>query len=232
MIARETNGYPPPPARSQDRRARESGSSSHVHAHSSAASSASSADAEHDPQHKEARANASDERPISETFQSAFAHVLEIADHIQTLFQVRADRARLAVRRSVMIGVALVLAAVALAPIIVGGSVLFTIGVAQSLTLLFGDRVWLGNLLGGTLILGSVAFFAWAVYARIAKRELRNKAAKYDHMQRVREARFGPSGPTEPQPSPLAGDGTRRSHAHGKQEATADGAQRSASAGE
>jgi len=92
----------------------------------------------------------------------------------------------------------------------VAGSVLFAVGVAQGLARLCGDRVWLGNLLSGTLILGSIALFAWAAYARIAKRELNDKTVKYARMQRQREARLGPSGTPKPQPSPVAADGKQR----------------------
>jgi len=212
MIARETNGYPPPPAGPHEGRARESGSSSHARAPSSAASSASSSESPDEARHGSERANdaRADRRPASESFESAFSHVVELADHVHTLFQVRADRAGLAVRRSVMIAVAIVLAAAALAPIIVAGSVLFAVGVAQGLARLCGDRVWLGNLLGGTLILGSIALLAGAAYARIAKRELNEKAAKYARMQRQREARLGPSGAPKPQPSAVAADGKQR----------------------
>ncbi len=214
MIARETNGYPPPPARPHDSRARESGSSSEIHARSNAASSASSGGSHDDGRREPSSANdVRVERPISESFQSAFSHVLEVVDHVQTLMQVRADRARIAVRRAVMIGVVIVLAAAALAPLIVGGSVLFTIGVAQSLTILFGDRAWLGNLIGGMLILGLVALCAWAGYARIARRDLAKKAAKYEHMRRVHEARFGPSAAAGPEPShAAAGRDPRSTH--------------------
>jgi hypothetical protein len=222
MIARDTNGYPPPPAGPHEGRARESGSSSDTRAQSSAVSSASSAEPHGEARpgeacHRSERANGAraDRRPASESLESAFSHAVELADHVHTLIQVRADRARIAVRRSVMIGVAIVLAAAALAPIIVGGSVLFTIGLAQSLTHFFGDRAWLGNLLGGALILGSIALCAWAAYARIARRELANKSAKYERMRREREVRFGPnpaaqprsSGAAQPQSAPTAAGG-------------------------
>jgi hypothetical protein len=132
-------------------------------------------------------------RPLSKTLQSAFLHVVEGTESVHALLQVRADRTRIAVRRSVMIAIASILAAAALAPLILGGAVLFTIGVSQSMTHWLGDRAWLGNLVGGALILGLVAAFAWAAYARVVRRDFAKKLAKYQRMQRERESRSGRS---------------------------------------
>jgi hypothetical protein len=176
MIAREETGHDHQADTPDDGRSRTSGSEGELGGRSSV-----------DPPSDRAG------RALSETLQSALLHVVEGAESVQALLQVRADRTRIAVRRSVMIAIASILAAAALAPLILGGAVLFTIGVSQSVTHWLGDRAWLGNLVGGALILGLVAALVWAAYARVVRRDFAKRLARYQRMQRQRESRSGRS---------------------------------------
>jgi uncharacterized membrane protein len=120
---------------------------------------------------------------------------------MHTLLQVRADRTRLSIRRWVTIGFVALLAAITLVPLILGGVVLFEVGLAQALGHWLGENAYLANLAAGTLILGSLASFTWIVFARLSRSELAKKVAKYERIQREHAARFGEAA-ADPQPSP------------------------------
>jgi hypothetical protein len=135
----------------------------------------------------EGPSSARTDRTRPEALRSALDHALKGAAHVHALLQVRADRTRIALRRSAMIAAAIVLAITALVPLIVGGAVLFTLGLSQSLSHWLGDRVWLGNLLGGIAIFALVGACAWLAYARIARRDFQAKLAKYRRMRRAKE---------------------------------------------
>jgi hypothetical protein len=110
---------------------------------------------------------------------SAMRHCGEIFTGMQTLLALRAERRRLAVRRWVMAGAVVVLALLALVPLILGGVSSLVAGMNQGFTVLWGDRTWLGDLTTGIVILGGVALLAWAGAARLARNELARMVAKY-----------------------------------------------------
>lgn len=125
---------------------------------------------------------------------------------MHTLLQVRADRTRLSLRRWVTIGFVAVLAAITLVPLILGGVVLFVMGLAQALGRWLGENAYLGNLVAGSVILGFLALAAWIAFARLSRSELAKKVAKYDRIQREHAARFG-NAAADPRPAP---DGERK----------------------
>jgi uncharacterized membrane protein len=122
---------------------------------------------------------------------------------MHTLLQVRADRTRLSIRRWVTIGFVAFLAAITLVPLILGGVVLFVLGLAQALGRWLGENAYLANLAAGTLILGVLALFTWILFARLSRSELANKVAKYDRLKREHAARFG-NAAADPHTSPVA----------------------------
>lgn len=206
MIAGGTTGNSRSQSTPGDARPPAGGTSPDAHLHADAASS-------FPPPH---RARASESTPatpppsrpaigrgVSESLKSAFAHVLEGADHFHTLLQVRADRTRLSLRRWVTIGFVGLLAAMTLVPVILGGVVLFEVGLAQALSHWLGESAYLANLGAGTLILGSVALITWIAVARLSRSELAKKVAKYERIQREHAARFGNTA-ADPQASAAA----------------------------
>ncbi len=131
-----------------------------------------------------ARAATGGQRSPFDALRSAIAHGIEGAGYVETLLHVRKDRAQLALRKTITMVVAGLLAATAIIALILGGVVLLVAGVSQSFTHAFGDRQWLGNLVGGAVILAVIALAAWIVTAWIARRELARKTAEYAELER------------------------------------------------
>jgi len=178
---------------------------------SSKTSGARRSSAAGDPDARGEHAKANRRRPAMDAWRSAFDHAVEAGGFVQTLLQVRADRSRLSLRKTVTLVAVALLSLTAIVPLILGGVVLLVLGVTQSLAHAFGDREWLGNLLGGALILSAIACAAWLVQARIARREFERKRARYEELRRRREARSGANSnerprSAEPAPEPAAAD--------------------------
>ena len=73
-----------------------------------------------------------------------------------TLWNVRKDRAQLAVRRRIQNVAVVAVAALAVGTAVIHGMILLISGTAGGLTRLFGDRGWLGDLLAGVLFLALI----------------------------------------------------------------------------
>ncbi len=196
MIAGEMSGNSRASGRSGTARVPDHETPSDAHLHQGAASSSSSFPG--GAAQGGSSSPAEETKTLAETLWSALSHALEGVGHMQTLMQVRADRTRLSVRRWATIAIASLLALTALVPLILGGVYLFVVGVAQSLTHALGDRAWLGNLLGGVLILGLVAGCAWIAYARLARSEFAKRVSKYERIQHENEARLGAKAEVRP----------------------------------
>jgi hypothetical protein len=149
--------------------------------------------AAHDGVHVEdAEQSASAEAPgLFEAAARAGVQVAEIADHVGTLFQVRADKARLSVRRSLTRAALLLVAGAAVAVGVGAALVRVVAGIAGAITAAAGGRVWVGDLVGGALFL-VLAAAGVAVGLRVhARAELRKKEAKYEERRRRHAERFG-----------------------------------------
>jgi len=173
-----------PSATSAQRAAHSAQGESTADARSSAADARSSA-----------RAATGGERSPFDALRGAIAHGIEAAGYVETLLRVRKDRAQLALRNTITMVVAGLLAATAIIALILGGVVLLVAGVSQSFTHAFGDRQWLGNLVGGAVILAVIALAAWIATAWIARRELARKIAEYADLERRHAERASVVGP-------------------------------------
>jgi hypothetical protein len=143
-----------------------------------------------------ARAATGSERSPFDALRSAIAHGIEGAGYVETLFRVRKDRAELALRRTITMVVVGLLAATATIALILGAVVLIVAGVSQGFAHAFGERTWLGNLVGGAMILVVIALGAWIANASIARRELARKIAKYAELERRHAERASHVDPT------------------------------------
>lgn len=122
--------------------------------------------------------------PESSPWISALGHFGEISRQVQTLFALRVERQKLLVRRWTHRVVIVAIVATALVPLILAGVSLFVLGLVQGMIELFDGRAWLGNLVTGVLILGVLALLGWAYSARVARRGLAKKVAKYGDIPR------------------------------------------------
>ena len=79
-----------------------------------------------------------------------------VGTSLRTLWNVRKDRAQLAVRRRIQNVAVVAVAALAVGTAVIHGMILLISGTAGGLTRLFGDRGWLGDLLAGVLFLALI----------------------------------------------------------------------------
>jgi hypothetical protein len=149
---------------------------------------------------------AADQRPRSGTFAAFFAaaseaavRAAEIGSHVGTLIEVRTDRARAAAQRAMLVVAIAVLALIALGTIVVSASIRIVSGIAASFSEAFGGRPWIGDLLGGSLVLALIALStacAWKLWTRARWKRLEAKYAqrRRRHVERFRsEQRTGAS---------------------------------------
>jgi hypothetical protein len=130
------------------------------------------------------------ERAIEAAVRAGVA-AAEIADHVGTLVRVRADRAELRVRRSLARLAAAILLGAGLVAGIAAAGVHVVSGVSGGVAAVFGGRAWLGDLLGGALVLAAIGLAVRLGAKRRARRDLAGKEAEYEERRRRRERRFG-----------------------------------------
>ena len=88
-------------------------------------------------------------------------------------------------------------AALGLLGAIVGGAVLVTaavllvIGIGDALAVLFGGRLWLGEIVAGVVILSLIGLFTWCMVKKITHNWKAQLVKKYDDRKAGQRARFG-----------------------------------------
>ena len=115
--------------------------------------------------------------------QLLFGFVEELVASAKTLIEVRTDRIKHSVRRTIAQAAIGAAAAVCLA-LWLGAAALATVrGLCAGLASLWGGRVWLGDLAGGLIAL-TLAGLAIAVFLRVSdRRELERLERKYERIR-------------------------------------------------
>ncbi len=106
-------------------------------------------------------------------------HVSEIARHLTRLARLRAARAKLDLRTTIAAIVAGALLLLVTSVLCVNGALLFARGLAGTIAELAGQRVWLGELLGGLALLAGPAALAWLAWTFLDRRELRKQLEEH-----------------------------------------------------
>lgn len=115
---------------------------------------------------------------IVELLRGALADLAEMRAAGLRLAKLRADRAKLALRRTLFLAAMLAIVGLAAAVALGAAAVLLVSGLAGALNALFESRVWVGELAAGAIVLlGALAAVAWLRRAslRAFARELERK---------------------------------------------------------
>lgn len=115
-------------------------------------------------------------------FERVVVEVAEAVQHARILMNVHADRARLELRRALQRAQREFVILVALGALTVCGLVLLASGLAESLSVAFGDRPWLGKLGAAALLLGVAAAVLAVRSARSERAHLEKLRAKYERL--------------------------------------------------
>lgn len=117
--------------------------------------------------------------------------VREVADYFSYYLEAQADLLKLQGRRlltRVLLGIA---GALGLATALVVAITLVIIGVAQGLAQVFANHPWLGPLITGLVILGSLTLGAWGWLAVTRQAAYNRMVEKYEQRKSRQRARFG-----------------------------------------
>lgn len=124
---------------------------------------------------------AAEPSPADESPPGLAEHVTAIGTHLARLAQVRIDRARLELRRTVAMILAALLAFLVASVFCAYGAVLFARGLAGTLGTLAGQRPWIGELGAGLVLLLGTAALGWLAWVLHDKSELEKKLREYGH---------------------------------------------------
>ena len=127
-------------------------------------------------------ASPSDHRtgPVGELLASAVRFVEELSGSIRQQIEIYADRQKLAIRRQIVRGT--IAAVVGIAGLVWLCSAMLAVlrGLCAGLAVLFGGRVWAGDLVGGLIGVGLVVCAVLVATRVMARADLRRLEAKYD----------------------------------------------------
>ncbi len=131
-----------------------------------------------------------DESP-SEAFHHAKNRISELAEYISYYISAKLDGIKLSLRNMA------IFAGLGIVGLIAGGAMIFTaitlllLGIAGGLGRLFGDRLWLGGLVTGLLVLALIAAGTIFVLRSIGKSSRERTGKKYAARQQQQRAKFG-----------------------------------------
>lgn len=117
----------------------------------------------------------------------------ELKEYVVYYLSARADRAKLGVRNALLWTVLGVLGCVALSGVFITASWFVLSGVAGGLSVLFGDRLWIGNIVTGFLAAAGVGLGVWYVVATRINASLKRTVHKYEERKARQRKEFGRS---------------------------------------
>ncbi|MCK6445615.1 MAG: hypothetical protein L6Q99_04420 [Planctomycetes bacterium] len=108
----------------------------------------------------------------------------QVFRHLRVLAHVRADRGRLALRRTLQRAQRELLVSLASATAVIAGVALLATGLSHGLTSAFGERAWAGELGAATVLLGGTIGALALRRARAERAELETQRRKYASLDR------------------------------------------------
>jgi hypothetical protein len=152
-------------------------------------------------------------KSFGELFQELVEGAGEISSYLKTLGAVRADRARLKLRKRAAAIASNLATMAALAVIALCGVVLFAVGFGALLGEWFESQ-GLGNLVAGVVLLGIVGVWFGVKASAKKRKELEFHRDKYARLEQEHRLRYGGYGADRPAPSRAQDDrGAARSGA-------------------
>lgn len=133
-----------------------------------------------------------DDAPTSsESFRSAARRLSEIKDYISYYFSAKIDACKSSLKTAVLLGIFGLLAAAVGAAILATAAALIVLGISDGLTLLFGGRVWLADLVTGICILAVVLSATYFIVLKILDKSRAAMKEKYESLKRRQQAKHG-----------------------------------------
>ena len=115
----------------------------------------------------------------------------ELKEYVSYLVTAKLDAAKVSLRNAGIYAALGVVGLLALSALVVTAVVLACYGFAGALGALFGGRAWLGNLVGGILLLGAIGGVAWFGLQKVTGASKERTLKKYAARQQQQRAKFG-----------------------------------------
>jgi hypothetical protein len=126
-----------------------------------------------------------------DAFAAASARLAEIKDYASYYLAAKLDSYKSSAKSLVLYAALGLLGAIAGTAILATAGVLVVRGIAEGLTLLFGGRAWLGNLVTGVVLLAAILGTTYFLVARILGKSRSATVKKYQDLQRQQLAKHG-----------------------------------------
>jgi hypothetical protein len=133
----------------------------------------------------------SDDQTPPEAFADVRVRIQELSEYAGYLISAKVDAIKLAVRNAGIYAALGVIGLLAAGAFVVTTIVLLCRGIAGGLGKLFGDRLWLGELVTSIVFLALLAGGVWFVMNRMSRLSRERTAKKYASRQQQQRARFG-----------------------------------------
>lgn len=127
----------------------------------------------------------------SQAWNAAWGRIAELREYAEHFAQAKLDTLKLAARKAGVWAVAGVLALVAACVFVVTAIVMLVSGIAHGLGVLFGNRVWLGELVTGLVIVLGLAGAIVGGMIVTDRASKKRTLKKYEQRKRNQQDRFG-----------------------------------------
>jgi hypothetical protein len=127
----------------------------------------------------------------SDGLKLALKQFRELGEYFSYYVTAKADIVKLSLWAIALRVVLAALAFVTGAALIISASWLVLSGVAQGLGVLFGDRLWAGNMTTGLLVLAALALGVYCAVSKIMKISRERTIQKYEERQALQRKEFG-----------------------------------------
>ena len=117
----------------------------------------------------------------------------ELGEYLSYYATAKIDGAKLSVRNTVIWILLTALGFVAISGLIVAASCYVLSGVAEGLTVLFGGRMWAGNIAAGLLFITGLGLWMSYMAAKRERASRERATKKYENRQARQQADFGHS---------------------------------------
>lgn len=118
-------------------------------------------------------------------------HLTELREYISYYLASSADSVKLSVRSALIKAVMGIVGLLAASAVVITAAVLLLTGMAHGLAVLFGNRLWAGELTTGVVVLAATAAGVYLGVSRLTKSSRRKTIEKYERRQDQQRAAFG-----------------------------------------
>jgi len=116
----------------------------------------------------------------ADAFKSAAARLAEIRSYASYYLSAKVDGYLSSAKSAALFGVLGILAGVVGIAILATAGVLIVVGISEGLTLLFGGRMWLADLVTGVVLLSAILGTTYLVVAKLIGKSRAAAKAKYE----------------------------------------------------